>query len=131
MSINRLLIILIVAGYAVVNITMQLDFFAGRDIFAKYQVASDAVQALRIAQEAYYAKTAFLLLLLILLTCRVSFELGFGLAFLTYAVLMLAFFGPGRSTGIYLAGSVALLASYLWERLRNKQRGKLSPPLAR
>ena len=129
MSINRLLIILIVAGYAVVNITMQLDFFAGRDIFAKYQVASDAVQALRIAQEAYYAKTAFLLLLLILLTCRVSFELGFGLAFLAYAVLMLAFFGLGRSTAIYLGAAVALLGSYAWERLRASKRKTFNPTL--
>ena len=46
---------------------MQADFFAGRDIFAKYQQTANAVDALRVAQEAYYAKTGFLLLLLILM----------------------------------------------------------------
>lgn len=115
MTINRvlvLLVLLVIAGYLLVNISMQIDFFAGHDIFAKYQVATDAADALRIAQQAYYAKTAFLLLMLVLLACRLPFELAFGLAFLAYALLMLAFFGVGRPTAVYAVASVALLASY-------------------
>jgi hypothetical protein len=116
MTLNRLLVILVIAGYALVNVNMQLDFFAGRDIFAKYQMALTVGEALRIAQEAYYAKTAFLLALLILLAFKVKFELAFGLSFLVYASIMLIFFGLGRSTAIYSAASVVLLISYYFPR---------------
>ena len=60
MSINRIAMVVVVAGYVLVNLLMQADFFAGRDIFAKYQQTANAVDALRVAQEAYYAKTGFL-----------------------------------------------------------------------
>jgi hypothetical protein len=44
----------------------EIDFFTGRDIFAKYQETATAVDALRVASEAYYAKTGFLHILLVL-----------------------------------------------------------------
>ncbi|WDS36717.1 hypothetical protein [Pseudoxanthomonas sp.] len=116
MSINKVVIWLVVLGYLFVNVSMQLDFFAGRNIFDKYQQANDAVQALSIAQHAYYAKTAFLLILLILLASNVRFGLGFGVAFLAYALTMLAFFGIGAVTLVYLGAAIALLASYLISR---------------
>ena len=40
MSINQLIIIVAVAGYLIVNILMTVNFFAGQNIFSKYQVAS-------------------------------------------------------------------------------------------
>lgn len=103
---------MVIAGYLIVNVAMQLDFFAGRDIFAKYQVATSAAHALVIAQKAYYAKTAFLLILLALLACGVSFPLSFGLSFVVYAICMLVFFGLGRPTVLYSVASVALMGSY-------------------
>lgn len=112
MSINRILILAAVAGYLFVNIGMQVDFFAGRDIFSKYQQASSPAEAHLIAEKAYYAKTAFLLILLVLLTCNVPFGLGFGLSFLAYAAIMLAFFGIHMITAAYLVASVALLGSW-------------------
>ncbi|MBC9249589.1 hypothetical protein A9179_04800 [Pseudomonas alcaligenes] len=118
MDINRFISLLVIAGYLVVNLTMQVDFFAGHDIFAKYQVATSAEQALQIAREAYYAKTAFLLILLILLALRVPFGLGFGVSFLAYALIMLAFFGLGRSTAIYLLAAGLLLGSYMLSHWR-------------
>jgi ABC-type polysaccharide/polyol phosphate export permease len=122
MSVNRILIFLVVAGYVLVNVNMQLDFFAGHSIFDKYQVATNAGQALVIAQQAYYAKTAFLLMLLVLLTLNVPFALGFAVSFLAYAIAMLVFFGPGKATTIYLVASLALLASYVLERFRTGRR---------
>jgi hypothetical protein len=116
MSINRIVILAAVAGYLLVNIGMQIDFFAGRDIFSKYQEASSPAEAHLIAEKAYYAKTAFLLILLVLLTCNVPFGLGFGLSFLAYAAIMLVFFGLGRMTAAYLAGSTVLLVSYFIDR---------------
>ncbi|MDH4580732.1 hypothetical protein E8F20_02455 [Pseudomonas sp. BN415] len=130
MSLNRILILLVVAGYVVVNISMQIDFFAGRDIFAKYQATTSAADALIVAKQAYYAKTAFLLTLLILLALRVPFELGFGVSFVTYALLMLAFFGLERSTTIYLVASVALLGSYFWDRIRSRRGSKFDPNIS-
>jgi hypothetical protein len=121
MSINKAAIYLVVAGYVLVNVNMQRDFFAGRDIFAKYQEASTAAEALVVAQEAYYAKTAFLLILLVLLTLNVPFALGFALSFMAYAIAMLIFFGLGKSTTIYLVASIALLASYLLEQRKRSQ----------
>lgn len=118
MTLNRALILLVVIGYVIVNLTMQIDFFAGRDIFAKYQLSATPTQAAIVASKAYYAKTAFLLILLALMTCRMRFELAFGLSFLTYALTMLAFFGVGRSTIVYAVASLALLASYFWTRRR-------------
>lgn len=112
MSLNKILIFLVIAGYLFVNITMQIDFFAGRDIFAKYQLASSLAEQIAIAQKAYYAKTAFLLLLLVLLALSTPFGLAFGLSFLVYAIAMLVFFGIGRPTLLYSVASVALLVSY-------------------
>ena len=59
------LIILFVLGYVLVNVRMEVAFFSGQDIFSKYQVATSPADALRIAQDAYFAKTAFLLILLV------------------------------------------------------------------
>jgi hypothetical protein len=118
MSINRIVIFVVVAGYVAVNLLMQFDFFAGRDIFAKYQETTTAVEALRVAQQAYYAKTGFLLILLILSAFRMSFPLGFALSFSAYALMMLAFFGIKLPTLLYLGGAVALVASYLLDRRR-------------
>lgn len=115
-SLNRITIWLVIIGYLVVNIGMQIKFFANQNIFDKYQVATDAVDALSIAQHAYYAKTAFLLILLVLLASRVPFGLGFGLSFLSYAVLMFIFFGLGTATMLYLVAAIALLASYFISR---------------
>ena len=58
--VNKAVIWLAVIGYLVVNIRMQFNFFAGRNIFEKYRVAADTAQALSIAQQAYYAKTGWL-----------------------------------------------------------------------
>lgn len=116
MSINKCVIWLVVLGYVVVNVTMQVDFFAGHDIFDKYRKAATAGQALSIAQQAYYAKTAFLLALLVLQACSVRFALAFGLAFALYAALMLVFFGLSLVTALYALAAVALLASYWVER---------------
>lgn len=118
MTLNRTLILLVVIGYVIVNLTMQIDFFAGRDIFAKYQPSATPAEASVIASKAYCAKTAFLLILLVLMTCRMRFELSFGLSFLIYALTMLVFFGIGRSTILYSAASLALLASYFWTNRR-------------
>jgi hypothetical protein len=116
MSINRFISIVVVAGYIIVNLLMQVDFFAGRNIFAKYQTTTTAVDALKVAQEAYYAKTGFLLILLVLLTFRTTFALAFALSFSAYAVMMLVFFGIKLPTALYLIGAFALMGSYLLER---------------
>lgn len=112
MSPNLLIMMLVVAGYVVVNIRMQINFFGGHDIFSKYQVASSATDAPRIAQDAYFAKTGFLLLLLILLTFDVPVGLAAGLSFLSYSAMMVIFFGFNVSTTAYAVGSVVLLGSY-------------------
>lgn len=122
MSYNRIAIIAVVAGYLLVNITMQVAFFSGEDIFTKYQVAASPDEALDIAQNAYYAKTAFLLMLLALLALKVPFGLGFGLSFFAYASIMLAFFGLHTITAIYLAASIVLIGSYF---LRNRGIGNV------
>ena len=72
MSINRIVILVVVAGYVVVNVLMQIDFFAGRNIFAKYKETATAVDALRVGEEAYFAKTGFLLILLVLSALSLS-----------------------------------------------------------
>jgi hypothetical protein len=110
--IHKATIWLAVIGYLVVNVRMQLNFFAGRNIFEKYRVAADAAQALSVAQQAYFAKTGWLLLLLILLSCNVPFGLGFGLSYVAYATTMLVFFGLNVTTTIYLLTALAVLASY-------------------
>lgn len=112
MSPNRIAIFVVVAGYLFVNARMQNDFFAGRDIFAKYQVATSPETALHIAQEAYFAKTSFLLILIILQAFSVPFGLALGLSFVAYAVEMLVFFGFNTSTTLYLVGGIVVLASY-------------------
>jgi hypothetical protein len=131
MSLNRIVIILVVAGYALVNTLMQIDFFAGRDIFAKYQETATAADALAVAHKAYYAKTAFLLILLILQTCKVPFNLGFALSFFAYALLMLIFFGFAVPTTIYLIASVALLGSYAISRRTGTTMRHETLPLGR
>jgi len=57
MSVNRKVIFLGVAFYLLVNIRMRINFFAGGNIFSKYQTRTSPIDALRIAQDAYYAKT--------------------------------------------------------------------------
>ena len=114
-SINRIVMWLVVAAYVVVNVLMEINFFSGRDIFAKYKETSTAVDGLRVAQEAYFAKTGFLLLLLILLVFRVRFALAFALSLSAYVIMMVVFFGITLMTGLYLIGAIILLASYFFE----------------
>ena len=116
MSINRIVIWVVVAGYVVVTVLMQIDFFAGRNIFAKYQETATAVDALRVAEKAYYAKTSWLVLLLVLSVFGVPFALGFALSMSVYVIIMLVFFGIKLPIAIYLIGAIALLGSYFFER---------------
>jgi hypothetical protein len=104
----------VVAGYVVVTLLMQIDFFAGRNIFAKYQETATAVDALRVAEKAYYAKTSWLVLLLVLSVFGVPFALGFALSMSVYVIIMLVFFGIKLPIAIYLIGAIALLGSYFY-----------------
>lgn len=91
MTLNRIVIYLVVFGYVIVNIFMQMDFFTGRNIWAKYYQVDTGLTSnqnqefgtgeLEAGRKAYYAKTAFLLYLLILLVFNVPFPLGFGISF--------------------------------------------------
>lgn len=121
MTLNKLLIYLVIAGYLVVNVLMQINFFTGKNIWAKYYlkdtkqtavVASDVSAEVEAGRKAYYAKTAFLLVLIIFLAFNVSFPLGFSISFVLYAALMLIFFGLNRTTGIFMAASMCTLVSY-------------------
>lgn len=125
MSLNRIAIIVTVAGYTAVNVLMQINFFQDKDIFAKYQEPTSLSNAVDIAQDAYYAKTAFLLILLILLTFRVSFPLGFAISMTVYAVLMLAFFGLTVPTTLYAIAAVALISTYLYDRATTEPAANL------
>lgn len=122
-SINRIVIFAIVAGYVFVNVRMQMVFFSSpatveHNIWSKYQLATTWQEALRIGQDAYYAKTEGLLILVALQAFGVPFGLAFGLAFVGYAATMLIFFGLTPATAAYMVGAVALLASYFvkWPR---------------
>ncbi len=91
MSINRIVIFLGVAFYLLVNIRMQINFFAGRNVFSKYQIPASLIDALRIAQDAYYAKTGWLVILLALQALNVPLGLACGLSFACYPIAMLIF----------------------------------------
>jgi hypothetical protein len=123
MSINRIVIFLFVGGYLFVNISIQMVFFAGppnvvHNIWSKYKIATTWQDALRIAQDAYYAKTGWLVILLLLQAFSVPFGLALGLSFACYAIAMLIFFDFNPSTTAYAVAAVALLASYFvkWQR---------------
>jgi hypothetical protein len=120
-SINRIVIWIFVLGYLGVNVRMQLVFFSGppsaeQNIWSKYQIATSTVDALRIGQDAYYSKTGWILILLILQALRVPFGLALGLSTVCYVVAMIAFFGFNASTTIYSISALALLISYFAER---------------
>ncbi|MDR1054267.1 MAG: hypothetical protein LBL90_00165 [Prevotellaceae bacterium] len=61
-KINRIITILIVIGYVLANISMQVNFFKGNIIFDKYQVAISAADTIQIIQKTYYTKMGFLLI---------------------------------------------------------------------
>ncbi|EPG74945.1 hypothetical protein LEP1GSC058_1633 [Leptospira fainei serovar Hurstbridge str. BUT 6] len=122
MNLNKMIIYIVVLGYVIVNGSMQLDFFAGKNIWEKYykvEVSSPAEQNIiermtevEAGRNAYYAKTVFLLTLIILLVFNVPFRLGFGISFVFYASIMAVFFGMNRATIVYSFASVLTLASY-------------------
>ena len=56
-------------------------------------MATSATDAVQIAQNAYYAKTVFLLILLVLQVTSGNFYRPFAWPIFTYAVLMSCFFG--------------------------------------
>jgi hypothetical protein len=121
MSINRIAIWIFLLGYLWVNVRMQLIFFSGppsaeQNIWSKYQMATSTVDALRIGQDAYYSKTGWILILLILQALRMPFGLALGLSTVCYAVTMAAFFGFDASTIIYSIAALALLVSYFAKR---------------
>ena len=121
MSINAIIIWIFVLGYLWVNVHMQLIFFSGppsaeQNIWSKYQIATSTVDALRIGQDAYYSKTGWILILLILQALRLPFGLALGLSAVCYAVAMVAFFGFNASTTIYSISALALLVSSLIKR---------------
>lgn len=116
-SINRIVIFFVVIGYLLVNIRMQTVFFGGpatpdHNIWSKYQAATSWQDALRIGQDAYYAKTGWLVILLAMQALKVPFALAFGLSFVCYAIAMMIFFGINPTTTAYALGAVVLLASY-------------------
>jgi hypothetical protein len=121
MSINTIIIWIFVLGYLWVNVRMQFIFFSGppsaeQNIWSKYQTATSTVDALRIGQDAYYSKTGWILILLILQALRMPFGLALGLSTACYAVAMVAFFGFNASTTIYSISALALLVSYFVKR---------------
>ena len=111
---NRIATILIIIGYLVVNIMMQVNFFSGNNIFNKYQVATSEANAVQIAQKAYYAKTAFLLILLILQVISGNFYRSFAWAISIYSIIMLCFFGIKVPVIMYVCGGLLSLSSYYY-----------------
>jgi protein-S-isoprenylcysteine O-methyltransferase Ste14 len=84
--------------------------------------ASSEVEADR---KAYYAKTAILLILVILLAFNMSFPLGFSISFAAYATLMLIFFGVNRSTAIFsIAAFVTLVTYFIPVKVRLRSSGR-------
>ena len=123
-KINRIVTILIIIGYIVVNISMQINFFSGNNIFDKYQVATSATDAVQIAQKSYYAKTGFLLILLILQIIGGNFYRSFAWSLSVYSLIMLCFFGIKVPTILYAFGSVLSLSSYYYESYKKRIRSE-------
>ena len=113
-KINKIITILIIIGYVVVNILMQINFFKGNNIFGKYQIAISETDAVQIAQKAYYAKTTFLLILLILQVIGGNFYRSFAWSISAYSIIMLCFFGIKVITILYLLGGLLSLSSYYY-----------------
>ena len=126
--INRIITILIIIGYLVVNIMMQINFFKGNNIFEKYQLAVSAADAVQIAQKAYYAKTAFLLILLILQVICGNFYRSFAWAISFYSIVMLCFFGIKVITILYVLGGLLSLSSYYYESYFSGKMSRRSIP---
>ena len=116
--------ILIIIGYVIVNISMQINFFSGNNIFDKYQVATSATDAIQIAQKSYYAKTGFLLTLLILQIIGGNFYRSFAWSLSVYSLIMLCFFGIKVPTILYALGSVLSLSSYYYESYKKRIRSE-------
>ena len=112
--INRIVTILIIIGYLSVNTMMQVNFFNGNNIFDKYQVATSETDAVQIAQKAYYAKTGFLLILLILQVIGGNFYRSFAWSLSIYSIMMLCFFGIKIPTMMYVFGGLLALSSYYY-----------------
>ena len=74
------------------------------------------MDALRVTEKAYYAKTGFLLILIILSVFKVRFALAFALSMSAYVIMMLVFFGIKLLTALYLIGTMTLLVSYFFEK---------------
>ena len=119
-KINRIVTILIIIGYIIVNISMQINFFSGNNIFNKYQVATSATDAIQIAQKSYYAKTGFLLVLLILQIIGGNFYRSFAWSLSVYSLIMLCFFGIKVPTILYALGSILSLSSYYYESYKKR-----------
>jgi len=118
---NRIITILIIIGYVVVNIMMQINFFKGNNIFDKYQIAVSAEDAVKIAQQAYYAKTGFLLILLILQIVGGNFYRSFAWALSAYSIMTLCFFGTKLPVVLYLFGGLLSLFSYYYGNYLKKK----------
>ena len=113
-TINRIVTILIIIGYLSVNTMMQVNFFNGNNIFDKYQVATSETDAVQIAQKAYYAKTGFLLILLILQVIGGNFYRSFAWSLTIYSIMMFCFFGIKVPTALYAFGGFLALSSYYY-----------------
>jgi len=113
-KINRIITLLFILGYIIVNVMMQFNFFSGHNIFDKYQVAASAGDAIQIAQRGYYAKTNFLLLLLIFLVVSRNIYRSIAWSLAVYCVMMLIFFGLNFTTGLYAFGGAICLISYYY-----------------
>ena len=118
---NRIVTLLIIIGYVVVNIMMQINFFKGNNIFDKYQIAVSAEDAVKIAQQAYYAKTGFLLILLILQVIGGNFYRSFAWSLSAYSVMTLCFFGLKLPIILYLFGGALSLFSYYYGNYLKKK----------
>ena len=113
-KVSRIITILIIIGYVVVNCMMQVNFFNGNNIFDKYQVAASASDAIGIAQKAYYAKTGFLLILLILQVIGGNFYRSFAWSLSGYGIMMLCFFGIKVPVILYVFGGLLSLLGYYY-----------------
>lgn len=120
-KLNHIITLIIVLGYVVVNVTMQINFFKGINIFDKYQIAISPQDALDIAQKAYYAKTGFLLLLLILQIIENNFYRSFTWSMTIYGMMMIYFFGIKTPTILYISGGLLAFGSYYYGSYLNKK----------
>jgi len=103
-------------GYLVLNMTAQLWFGEGVNVFASYSNASDPAEMIVDANKVYWSKTCFLFGTILLMALNFDFRAAAGIGATFWSVSLITIFGTSPTLIAVAVLGTALVAQQVWRK---------------